>query len=47
VTTRKTVHDYEIYDKLWTKIEPLLPLPKPKRSLEDLEKMIRAHSEIT
>jgi len=31
VTTRKTGHDYEISDEFWNKIEPLLPLPKPKK----------------
>jgi hypothetical protein len=31
VTTRKTIQDYEISDKDWMKIEPLLPLPKPKK----------------
>ena len=33
VTKRKIVHDYEISDKFWTKIKPLLPLPKPKKKL--------------
>jgi len=28
---RKMVHDYMISDNLWMKIEPLLPLPKPKK----------------
>ncbi len=31
MTTRKIGHDYEISDELWKKIEPLLPLPKPKK----------------
>jgi len=29
---RKMVHDYMISDNLWMKIEPLLPLPKPKKN---------------
>lgn len=29
--TRKTGHDYEISDEFWNKIQPLLPLPKPKK----------------
>ncbi|WP_155402544.1 transposase, partial [Methanosarcina mazei] len=31
MTRRKNGHDYEIFDKLWNKIKPLLPLPKPKK----------------
>ena len=31
MTTRKNGHDYEISDKLWNQIEPLLPLPKLKK----------------
>ena len=31
MTRRKNGHDYEISDKLWNKIKPLLPLPKPKK----------------
>jgi len=37
---RKNVPDYEISDEFWNKIKSLLPLPKPKRRLEDLEQMI-------
>ena len=36
MTKRKIFQDYEISEDYWTKIEPLLPVPKPKRSLEDL-----------
>ena len=31
MTTRKNIQDYEISDEDWMKIEPLLPLPKPKK----------------
>ncbi|AKB33379.1 Mobile element protein [Methanosarcina siciliae HI350] len=31
MTKRKTGHDYEISDELWTIITALLPLPKPKK----------------
>ena len=31
MTKRKILHDFEISDKFWNKIEPLLPLPKPKK----------------
>jgi transposase len=34
MTTRKIGHDYEISDDFWKKIEPLLPLPKPKKKSE-------------
>ena len=40
---RKNGHDYEISDEFWNKIKPLLPLHNPKRSLEDLENMIREY----
>jgi len=33
VTTRKNGHDYEISDEFWNQIEPLMPLPKPKKKL--------------
>ena len=33
MTKRKIVHDFEISDKFWNKITPLLPLPKPKKKL--------------
>src|SRR5665647_1231270 len=31
MTKRNIAHDYEISDKFGMKIEPLLPLPKPKK----------------
>ena len=31
MSTRKNGQDYEISDDLWTKIKPLIPLPKPKK----------------
>jgi transposase len=31
MTKRQIGHDYEISEKLWNKIKPLLPLPKPKK----------------
>jgi putative transposase len=31
MTKRKIVQDYEISEDYWTKIEPLLPVPKPKK----------------
>jgi hypothetical protein len=40
MTKRKIVQDYEISEGYWKKIEPLLPVPKPKKSLEDLEGVI-------
>lgn len=49
MTIRKIRPGYDISDEFWMKIEPLLPLPKPKvtaiteakkRFREDLEKMI-------
>ena len=40
MTKRKIVQDYEISEDNWTKIEPLLLVPKPKKSLEDLERAI-------
>jgi len=40
VTKRKIVHDYEISAEIQTKIEPLLPLPKPKKNSGRLEEII-------
>ena len=40
MTKRKIVQDYEISEDYWTKIEPLLSVPKSKKSLEDLERVI-------
>ena len=31
MTKRKIVQDYEIFEDYWKKIEPLLPVPKPKK----------------
>ncbi len=31
MTKRKIVQDYEISEDYWKKIEPLLPVPKPKK----------------
>ena len=46
MTTRKIGRDYEIYDELWKKIEPLIPPPKPKkkpgRPRKDDRKMMTA-----
>lgn len=46
MTTRKIGRDYEIYDELWKKIEPLIPQPKPKkkagRPRKDDRKMMTA-----
>ena len=31
MTKRKIVQDYELFEDYWKKIEPLLPVPKPKK----------------
>jgi putative transposase len=39
MTKRKIGHNYWISDDFWNKIKLLLPFPKPKKKLEDLEKI--------
>ncbi len=31
MTKRKIVQNYELSEDYWTKIEPLLPVPQPKK----------------